>query len=259
MGKFIPFFLIALICTCCNDNAPRQCILIKAALSYSAGGVTEKTEFVHDGTNYVEARKYYANSDGTFNDAPNSIRKFIYEDGKLKEDITTDQRYIHRYEFSYVDGEITEMNVHETETNDGTVVNDKIYTYHFIRNPENKAYLTKNIIGEDILEVYENGNLIKVGFKSSDGSYEAYGATWHFPYVYNYDDKPNAIKDNAALQLYIYSPNWGHCKNNMIEEIGNADTSPWSRKQTYQLDGALLKKWIYESTGLTVSFDYACK
>jgi len=266
MIKRKQFLILIVLSVGCTEEKFNPCILRETIIGYYQGTseeITEKRLYFYDGSNYSEMHVFKPNSDGTFSEIPNLIRTFTYNQGRITEDVATNPNYptySHTYEFSYIEGEVTIVNIHETEMNNGVISLKRNYTRHFIQSPKDATYLTQNEIAEDILEVYENGNLIKVGFKSDTGSYQAYDTTWHFPIHYKYDNQPNVALNNHTVKEHILVPNQGFCKNNMIEEILSADSPfPFSRKFSYSQHGPWLKTYTYVGGGRKISFKYYCE
>lgn len=264
MKKGNQLLLLMLLGFSCSPERLDDCVLREAVISYPGpGSATEKRLYFSDGPDRLQIHGFYPDNDGVFLENPDWVRALNYVQGKVVLDITThpgQPEYNHRFEFSYLEEEITIISIHETEiNNEGDVVVDTVYQDHFIESPGSATYLTSNEAGEDILEVYEDGNLTRIGFRSPIGTHQAYDTTWIFPIAYRYDHKPNASKNNVAIQHLIFAPNNGFCRNNMIEEILGADSAdPISHKQSFQMAGSILTTWTFESTGRTVSLNYNC-
>ncbi len=264
MKKGKQFILLILLGFNCSPAKLDDCALREVVISYPGpGGVTEKRLYFSEGPNKQRIHGFYPNNDGVFAESPSWVRVLNLEQGKIAEDITTfpsQPDYQHRFEFSYLEEAITIVTIRETETNnEGEVVVDKVYQDHFIESPGSGTYLTTNEQSENILEVYEDGNLVEIGFQSPTGTYQAYDTTWIFPVAYKYDHKPNVARNNPGIHQLVFAPNKGFCRNNMIEEILGADsTDPISHKRSFQIAGSLLTAWTFESTGRTASLNYKC-
>ena len=265
MNKLVILGCVLFLTVSCGDD-DQACVMKEAIVSYPVDDLHLKRVFTHDGTNYTEIHDYlYDDVKKDFNETPYQVITFTYTNGKVSKTIkhnpqNSDNAYVEStFTYTVVD-EITIIHVHEVFYLDDTILLDRMIERHFVESPRDDFYLTKNEIGEPILEHYENGNLINVGFQSDTGTHVAYDTTWAFTLHYNYDNKPNAINEYVLLDLISYVPNYGYCTNNMIELITNPDTQPVSIKQQFNLkSGNKLDKYVYEGTGRTVTINYDCK
>ena len=127
----------------------------------------------------------------TYDDKPYQLITITYINGRVAETFlrnpqNNNDAYL-KSTFSYqVVNEITYVEIQEVSYSDGAIIASRTYKRHYIESPRDEIYLTSNQLDEPILEQYENGNLIKVGFRSDQGSFTAYDTTWAFTLHYKY-------------------------------------------------------------------------
>jgi hypothetical protein len=255
-GKPYILFVLLLVLGC-SENEPRNCVVSEVIRRY--GEVIQgKDVFVHDGTNYTERRSYgYDPTTKTYAEEPGTTTAFTwYEDGRISKAKHAGDGYYQQYEYTYDDSdpEVTLVEEHHTEWAHGNSITDKVNTSRYIESPKDGNYRFG-----DVLEVYENGNLVKLGFADPSGSFEAYDTTWNLQVSYRYDNFPNTI-GNYAFRGLIYPPNWGRCRNNMIEETYSDHTVTFSKKQSFAFFGnGRLNRWENDDTKANMSFLYDCE
>lgn len=266
MNKLFLLLLCSLflMSSCGDKNA--TCIMKEALVTYPPDAPYFKRFFTHNGFNYTETTDYLYDTDNDkYYDLPYQVVEFIYTNGKVSKTIrrnpmnSSTRRVESTFTYTVVD-EITNVSVTE-KTYDGDVfIRERTIDGHYFESPEDGVYLTKNDAGQPILEQYENGNLVGIGFQSADGTYEAYDTTWAFTIQYNYDNQPNAISEPVLLDLISYLPNNGYCTNNVIELVINPDTQPISITQEFNLKvDNTLNNYVYQGTGRKVTITYECK
>ncbi len=253
-----PYILfILLLLAACNDDEPASCVVKEVILRYGEE-IQGKHVFMHDGTNYTERQGFsYDQKTKTYSEDTDATTTFTwYDDGRIREARNTGNGYYILNEYTYDDTnpDFTLIDEHYVESIGGATRKDTVYRYHYIESPKDGTYKFDNVV-----EVYEDGNLVKLGFPSPTGTFEAYDTTWVFPVSYRYDNAPNVI-GNYVFRALIYTHNWGNCPNNMIEEIYSYPNVTFSKKQSFAFYGnGQLNKWTFEDTNKNMLFLYECK
>jgi hypothetical protein len=254
-NAYICFVLLSL--AACDDEESRNCV-VKEVIQRHNKDIQWKEAFVHDGKNYTERKVFvYDPKTNTYPEENEVTSRFAwYEDGRVLSAKHSGPDYYKLYEYTYdhSNADFTLVNEHVTESIRGNIIADTVYKFHYIESPKDGNYRFDNV-----LEVYENGNLVKLGFADPKGTFEAYDTTWAMTVSYRYDNARNTV-GNYVFRGLIYTLNWGHCRNNMIEEIYNDGNVTFSKKQSFAFFGnSQLNRWEYEDTGTNLSFIYECK
>ncbi|HMJ71427.1 MAG TPA: hypothetical protein VK508_21170 [Cyclobacteriaceae bacterium] len=255
-GKPYILFILALALGC-GENEPRNCVVSEVIRRYG-DDIQGKDVFVHDGTKYTERRSYAYDPDTkTYADEPGETATFTwYEDGRISKAKYGGPGDYQQYEYTYDDSnpDFTLIEEHFIESAQGNIFTDRVNKSHYVESPKDGNYRFDNV-----LEVYENGNLVKLGFADPTGSFEAYDTTWNIQVSYRYDNFPNAL-GNFAFRGLIYPPNWGRCRNNMIEETYSDAVVIFSKKQSFAFFGnGRLNRWENDDTKANMSFVYQCE
>lgn len=256
----------------CGDDGFRECVIAASEVSYEGaqGGKVLRSVYHHDGVQYTAIDGYqYDTGSQSYPATPSYTVRFQYQGDRLSEmrvQYMGSSEY-DLYRFTYQQqGELTRMERQLSRYRGET----ELFTlapmpFTYVERPTDQVVMGENMLGEYFLYVFENGNMVKLGFESPTGTYRAFDRTWHFPIEYKYDNRPNPLA-SIAIRYYISMyylaspPNFGLCINNMVEELYVDTDPPISRRNSYELlDGRWLTKWTYHSTGRTVSFELDCR
>jgi hypothetical protein len=257
MRRITPVVFILLVIIGCDDGDTGNCV-IKEAVYRNQDVISGKAVFVHDGTGYTEARWYsYNQTAKEYAEDPYMTSTFTWDNtGRISTVKHTSMGYYQLSEFSYDDsnGDFTLIDQHLTESSGDNTFVDRIDKLHYVPSPKDGYYRF-----DDLLEEYKDGNLMRLGFASPVGTFEAYDTTWVFQVSYRYDNSPNTL-GNYVFRKITYAPNFGHCRNNMVEETFTYPNLTFSKKQSFAFYGnRQLNRWEYEDTKLNVSFVYECR
>jgi len=149
-----------------------------------------------------------------------------------------------------------------TEVIEGEIAFQRSFTLHI--PPQNAVgmYVMRNMLNEDVLYVFENNNLVKIGQQSEDGDVPFDNKKWRIVTTYEYDERPNAAKDIviAMLTFGIDSP-IRYSKNNVIREthlLTDGTSERLYNSPTYTHDG-MLATYYLESKQRNLTFEYDCQ
>lgn len=245
--------------SCSDKEELSNCVISEAIISYdNHNELVGRYEFDHDGSHYTEMRYYHKRNEGEgFRSDPESSTKFSYNNDRVSQiiEVYYAANFYRTSDYTYDLGEITRVTVHERTFRDGQQTDERTLEFDLFENPGNNSYITKNGLGEDILVVFEDGNLVRLGTESSTGNYQALDKSWLIFVEYKYDNNPNVMQD-VIFQDIIGPLNWGYLKNNMISEEYPAG---YEINHTFKFfSKVLIKEHVLESTGRTFTFEYNC-
>ncbi len=263
--------LLFFLGTACEEDGDQQCVIREALITYEGSGRVEsylKELYTFDGTHYSRIEGFrYDQANAIFPEVPDYVIYFSYEADRLVK-MRTENRdspgHANEFLFSYTTNEDVTIVTQVYRTLENEVVTfENMQVRQRVETPGDQSVVLKNELGEDVLYVFEAGNLVRVAFESVDGNFELFGKKWRVGLIYRYDNRPNPL---ASLPLrfhlartYVSVPNAGFCVNNVLEEEFPNPGAPIVKEYSYEWSQGLLQRWVYESTGRTVTFKYDCR
>jgi hypothetical protein len=184
------------------EVASDQCI-VKEALKQNVAGVNfQKFVFFHDGTNYTKIELYENDYQGNIRDTVSSVFTFTYSDGRISEVTQVNKwqpQFLTRYVFTFVNRKVT-MTVKSIVA--GVTSEFVGFTQVYLPDVTDTTFhWTGPNIATFIEDQYQtefvNGNRVRFGYPSNEGTCHAWGILLAFQKNY-YDDRPNVLADFAV-------------------------------------------------------------
>ncbi|HYG01429.1 MAG TPA: hypothetical protein VD927_03240 [Chryseosolibacter sp.] len=274
MKKVLTLILpLAFIFGCDDDDSdtmrPIQCFVSEAVVTYPSTEVEiadTKEKYVASHTDtYTTLDVYETDDTGNFPSEPD--RSIIFTFDATDNTRIVEIRHIGSDPTTYTLEEYSYLNEGSVLKQVSEIINEEVvfersFTIHLPPQNINGMYVTRNVNNEDVLHVFENNNLTKIGYRSEDGDVTFENRKWHISTVYEYDDKPNASKDIVIAML-----TWGidspvrFSKNNVIREttIQSDGTSiTVENPATYSQDGKVMS-YDVESVQRRLTIEYDCQ
>lgn len=272
MKKLLALLIpLAFVFGCDDDDSeqvqPDQCFVSEAIVTFPSADVptaeTKEKYITSYADTYSMVSIYETDDAGNFQSSPARTITMTFDETdntKILEILynSSDPTTYTREEYSY----LNDMDILKqiTEVVGGETAFERSLTIHVPPPNPNGMYILRNIINEDVLYVFENNNLTKIGQLAEEGDITFDGRSWRITRMYEYDNNPNAAKDIliAMLTFGIDSP-IRFSKNNVIREINVLanDTTTLHNAATYTQDGKVAT-YNLESVQRNITFEYDC-